>query len=202
MIAFRKPCWFLLLAITTLAVPVSHAIPVLSFDENRDRAQNSDQAVGWQFNVLSPITVNGLGWYDEDADGLVLGHDVAIWDPDGNLLTSIFVPAGTATPLDGQFRTASIPPITLATGAGYIVGGMNFNENTERLASNVNQVLDSRVEYVDATFADIGDGFVRPTSFSTATSGFYGPSFSLVPEPIGVVMAMLGVCLASPRLFR
>ena len=65
---------------------------------------NNDQSVGWQFNVLTGITVNGLGWYDDGANGLSIGHSVGIWDPSGTLLTSILVPGGTAAGLNGQYR--------------------------------------------------------------------------------------------------
>ena len=103
------------------------------------------------------------------------------------------MPSGTSAPLDGQFRTAAITPVTLTTGDGYIVGGLNSYANTERLADNVAQVLDARVAFVDATFSDFGTSLVRPTQFSSADTGFYGPSFSVdgitpVPEPGAIAL--------------
>ena len=199
---FKKSGWSLLVSLAIFSPQALHADPVLVFDEaTGDSGANSNQSVGWQFDVLSPITVNGLGWFDEDGDGLALGHSVGLWDPSGTLIDSVFVLAGTAAPLDGQFRTASIPSIVLPVGTGYIVGGENFDSNPERLSSNVSQVLDARLRYIDATFSSIGTGFVRPASFSTAVSGFYGPSFSVVPEPTALALALLafGFC---PRRSR
>jgi hypothetical protein len=157
--------------------------PVLSFQElSSYTAVNQNQSVGWQFNVTSPITVTGLGWFDQNQNGLSNAHMVGIWGPVGNLLASILVQAGTVNGFDGQFRTAAITPITLTPGNGYIVGGENFGTSTDAIASEVVITTDPRIQYVDATFASTGSGFTRPTSFSVATTGFYGPSFS-VPEP-------------------
>src|ERR1700730_14870335 len=83
-------------------------------------AANADQTVGWQFNVLSPLTATGLEWYDAAGTGLSTAHTVGIWSPAGTLLTSILIPAGVAAPLDGMFRFQSIAPINLPVGNGYI----------------------------------------------------------------------------------
>jgi hypothetical protein len=78
----------------------------------------------------------------------------------------------------------AVTPFTLSVGNGYIVGGQNFANSTDRLAFNVTQTVDPRLRYVDATFSEIGTGFTRPATFSTANNGFYGPSFSAdIPEP-------------------
>lgn len=157
-----------------------HADPVLTFNATTF-SNNVNQSLGWQFDVLAPIPVTGLGWFDDSADGLSHAHQVGIWSPTGSLLKSAVVPAGTAAPLDGQFRTVSVSPITLTPGNGYIVGGENFADSTDRIASNVQQFVIPQLRYIDATFGSIG--FVRPFSFSAANTGFYGPSFSTVPEP-------------------
>ncbi len=189
-----------LMLLTGFFAPVLQATPVISFNElSGSNATNQDQSVGWQFDVLSAITVNGLGWFDENGDGLSVSHTVGIWDSAGALLTSILVPAGTGAPLDGQYRMAAVSSILLSPGNGYIVGGENFSNNTDRLSDNVTQTVIPEINYVDATFSQIGSGFVRPTSFSTATTGFYGPMFSVtssaVPEPAAI--ALLGLGLAS-----
>lgn len=172
------------------------ADPVLTFDENTGgNAANQNQSVGWQFNVLQPLTVIGLGWFDERANGLVTAHTVGIWSPDGTLLTSVLVPAGTAAPLDGQFRAVFITPLVLPVGNGYIVGGENFFANTERLADNASQMVDPRIRYIDATFSTLGSGFTRPNQFSLAVTGFYGPSFSVkpIPEPATIILLSTGL---------
>src|SRR6266850_1829606 len=82
------------------------ADPVLVFNAaTGNSGANQNQSVGWQFNVTTALTVTGLSWYDEGANGLVVGHTVGIWNPVGTLLTSVFVPAGTVGFLDGLLRT-------------------------------------------------------------------------------------------------
>jgi hypothetical protein len=185
---------------TVLAVQIgiaANADQVLSFNEGTGSGgANQNQSVGWQFDVLAPITVTGLGWFDENADGLGAGHTVGIWDSAGNLLTSTAVPSGVGAAVDGQFRTVGITALVLPIGTGYIVGGENFSNSGDRLAFNVSQTVDSRINFVDATFSNIGSGFARPTNFSSATTGFYGPSFavkpSAVPEPSSLLLFVSG----------
>lgn len=162
---------------------------------------NNAQSIGWQFDVLSPVFVTGLGWYDGGPGGLSVAHTIGIWDPSGTLLTSILVPAGDATAFDGQFRTMPVSPFVLLAGTGYIVGGENFPTNTDRLAAEVTQTVDSRITYIGATYSPLNAGFTRPTLSSTATTGFYGPSFSVipVPEPTGFALLCIGSCLFVVR---
>lgn len=171
-------------------------IPALSFDASGGTtAINGNQMVGWQFDVLSTIAVTGLGWYDDGANGLAEAHRVGIWNPAGTLLAEVTVPAGVTAGLVGQFRTVAITPLALAPASGYIVGGLNSGTNPERVASNVAQTTIPQIDYVDATFSVIGSGFTRPTNFSSAVTGFYGPSFSVgvAPEPASFALGILGL---------
>jgi hypothetical protein len=163
---------------------------------------NQGQTVGWQFNVLTPISVTNLEWYDSTGSGLSTAHEVGIWNPAGVLLTSILIPAGAAAPLDGMFRFESILPINLPVGNGYIIGGQNFATNTDRLVCGsggscdglLAQTVDPRLAFVNATFSSLG-GFMEPTFLSGAHEGFYGPSFSAaaVPEPSSLVLLATGI---------
>ena len=184
---------------------VARGTPVLTFTvPSTFISVNNDQSVGWQFNVNAATLVTGLGWYDDLSNGLSNAHQVGIWSPSGTLLASATVPAGTAAGFDGQFRTVSITPITLTPGAGYIVGGENFANSTDRIASDVpSQIVDPRITYVDATFSNIGLGFTRPATFSIATTGFYGPSFSVgIPEPAAAGALTVTACAMMIRRNR
>ena len=79
------------LAVTGVAIAVApcaaiaEGIHAIDFDESTglDGIQNP-QTVGWQFDVLEPIIVTGLTWYDEFQDGLLLGHETGHGSDPGN----------------------------------------------------------------------------------------------------------------------
>lgn len=187
------------LSILTLALAVSvsaHAFNAVDFDPNSgSTGANSDQSVGWQFDVINSITVTHLTWFDQDLDGLSNRHEIGIWDSSGTLLVSGIMPSGTSAALDGIWRTLDVTDTVLGPGKGYIVGGFNGGDATDRLAFNVNQTVNPNISFVDATFSDINGVFERPTNFSSADTGFYGPSFQAVPEPVSMIA--LGVGLAA-----
>jgi hypothetical protein len=142
---------------------------------------NSDQSIGWQFNVTSPITVNQMSWFDEAGNGLGVSHQVGIWTPGGTLIasTNVTIPAGTAATLNGGWRVVNITPTVLPIGSGYIVGGYNGSGSTDCLSFNVSQTVHPDITYIDATFSGINGIFERPTSFSAANNGFYGVGFTI-----------------------
>jgi hypothetical protein len=132
------PMLLILLGLAVAAPFTANAAGVLTFNPaTGGTGSNQNQSVGWQFNVLSPLTVTDLEWFDPNGPngaGLSTAHTVGIWNPAGTLLTSILIPAGTAAPLDGLFRFETVAPVSLAVGNGYVVGGENFATNTDRLA--------------------------------------------------------------------
>jgi hypothetical protein len=103
-----------------------------------------------------------------------------------------------------MFRFVNVAPVALAVGNGYVVGGENFAANTDRLACGsgggcdglLTQTLDPRLAFVNATFSNLGSGFVDPTQFSIAHEGFYGPSFSAAAVPAPLIGHGLLVVLA------
>jgi hypothetical protein len=141
---------------------------------------NAGQSVGWQFDVLNPISVGAMSWFDDGQDGLDLAHEIAIWDPAGNMIagTNVVIPSGAAAPLEGIWRTVAITPVTLPVGSGYIVGGYN-GAHGECLSFNVTQTPHPSINFVDATFSGFGAVLERPANFSVAVNGFYGPGFQI-----------------------
>jgi hypothetical protein len=146
---------------------------------------NQDQNIGWQFDVLSAITVDAMTWFDDGQNGTERSHEVGIFDPVGNLIVSthVTIPAGAGAPLDGIWRSVAISPTVLPPGSGYIVGGYN-GAHSECLNFNVSQTVIPQITYIDATFSGFTGSFERPTNFSAAVNGFYGVGFQ-VSEEVG-----------------
>ncbi|MCC6403231.1 MAG: DUF4082 domain-containing protein [Fimbriimonadaceae bacterium] len=192
----------LILAMASLAGTAS-AFNAVDFDPNSgNTGGNNDQSVGWQFDVVNSITVTHLTWFDADLDGLSARHEIGIWDPNGNLLVSGIMPAGTSANLDGIWRQLDVADTVLSVGTGYIVGGFNGANQSDRLAFNVNQSVNANITFIDATFSGINGIFERPTNFSSAVNGFYGPSFQAVPEPATMIALAAGLAALAARRRR
>jgi Domain of unknown function (DUF4082) len=193
-----------LIFLTALAAGSLMANAVLSFDPaGASSGSEFDQSVGWEFNVLSTITVTGLGWYDQGADGLQMAHTVGIWDSLGTLLTSATVAAGTTDPLDGLFRTVSIASIVLTPGT-YIVGGQNFSTDTEQLAFGVTPTTIASIAFLGGEYSAEDGIFEEPTNLTGNANCCWGPSFSAsaVPEPGALTLCGFGLLSLAVVRYR
>lgn len=187
----------------SLLSTLSYATPIVTFDESTGtNGLNRGQTVGWSFDVLDPISVTGLGWYDENQDGLGVAHEVGIWNSAGALLASTIVPAGIAGELDDIYRKVNISDITLNIGTGYVIGGLNFENSGDRLAANVAQVVNASVNFVDARFSALTANFERPTLISSASTGFYGPMMFVATVPAPSTLFLLLACLIGMRFLK
>ena len=194
------------LLLTVFAAGSLLADPVLSFDTSTALGVNFNTlTIGWKFNVLSPTTVTGLGWFDQGLDGLQQQHEVGIWNSTGTLLASAFVQAGTTDPLDGVFRTATITPLILSPGTNYTVGGMYFAKG-DQADYGVAPPPKSNITFVGGVYSGTDPTFERPTVSTLVADCCWGPSFSdgvAVPEPVGAsVFLAIGVLAAALRARR
>ena len=178
--------------------------PALTFDPSAGMvATPAGQNIGWRFDVLSSMTVVGLGWYDEGGDGLILSHQIGLWNSFGTLLATATVSSGTANPLVGQFRTIGITPLVLDPGMAYTIGGYTTATAAghDPFYFNAPYTTDPSIAYTGAVFSNFTTSFGRPTQNSAATSGFFGPSFSVtpnvraVPEPASIALVGGGLLL-------
>jgi hypothetical protein len=92
------------------------------------------RVIGWEFTVSSQdITVDKLGVYDHNQDGLQVAHSVAIYDYLVKIaVVTATVPAGISGTLSGLFRYTSTPATQLNANTKYIIAA-SWPGNADRM---------------------------------------------------------------------
>ena len=168
---------------------------------------------GWQFTVLSPIVVDGLGVFDRDADGLATEHAVGLWrESSAALLVWTTVTTSSAlvasTSAAGAWRVETVSPVTLTPGS-YVIGAY-YPAAPSGLA------LDGGVRNATiSTMPEIAFGVARGSAgsfgmpgflFNNYSPGVFGPNFTAtravppVPEPTTLtLLALVGLGALASR---
>lgn len=195
-----------LLLLSALLISESFAAPLaLDFTTPLIDFTNDTWSMGYEFDVLRPVTVSGLGFYDDLKNGLTETHDVGIFDSAGNLLIS-----GTVTnsdPLVSWFRFTSVTPTVLGVATGYRIAAVTGSENFTWDPTGL--VIDPRISFVQDRFVQ-STTLVYPTGGPMGVTGWFGPNFMIstspgvVPEPSTWMMAGMGVVgvIALRRFIR
>lgn len=101
-------------------------VPALSFTPQRGTDQGFKVATdGLVFMPWVDVEVTGLGYYDEDGDGLVARHTVGIFEKSTEELVTPSVTVDGQSTLDGLYRYERIAPVVLKAGRTYVVAGDN-----------------------------------------------------------------------------
>jgi hypothetical protein len=147
---------------------------------------NNGFSMGWEFNVLNPVQVSRLGYfnYGVSGGGITTSHQVGIFDSVGNLLVSTTVNPGD--PTSGLWVWKSLAsPFTLAAGNGYRIAGLTGPSDLHTY-SVASIVQDPNIAYVTNRYIRTPTGtLINPTFTTTRYSGYhyFGPNFDIVPEP-------------------
>ncbi len=155
---------------------------------------NTDGLIGWTFNVLEPITVMGLAWYDDGGDGLSHEHDVTLTENLTNSLLTAAIPAGTSATLVGSWREITNAPLILTPGT-YTIYGTDFTTAPDiiKFAGGGSPLpTDARVDPLPTPVFGPYSGI----NGSLLTSGVWmGPMLFVqpVPEPGTIVLAGMAV---------
>lgn len=195
----RRQNWLkyvLILAAGSVLTPAVHADSIaLDFTTPGSYFTiDSPISIGWQFQVLKPITVTALGdfWLPTFTET----HDVGIFSAsDSSLIAS-----ATVTSADTQsssFRFASITPVTLQPGTYRIVANSTDDPWTFIPSG---QIVNSAISYQGGFFT-YGSGLQYPTTSQAPYDSYFGPSFMIsdssvaTPEASAFMLTLAGFAL-------
>jgi hypothetical protein len=101
-------------------------VPVTPSPRCRDPIGDFGQCQMWTcgflFTAQQNVSVQALGQWDENLDGLLTNASVGLWSSDGTLLASVVVPSGTSVPLTAGYRFVAIASVQLVAGRQYVIG--------------------------------------------------------------------------------
>lgn len=187
----------------------SSAVTVTSVGDTFETA--GQFTLGFEFMVTEELRVITLGVFDGGLPGLAEPAQVSLWQDDstGTLLAAIEVAAGTSAPLVGQFRQATITPVTLLPGIRYVVGAYlpsgeatSFNIGDGSSTGNFDARLTGVTDRYWSDFSLGGNGYDFPiASDGHAQGAWLGANFQLtaVPEPGTAGLLVAGLLMAGLR---
>ncbi len=136
--------------------------------------------LGTNFVANIGITINQLGIWDDNGDGLLSGHTVLLFDAadPGTALATLVTSAGTGD-LRGGYRYFDLAaPILLDAGTEFQVGVLYGpgNQDSNGNAGAITQNLEPRPTF------NVTDGFV---SLGTISNFAIGAGFGTINDPTG-----------------
>jgi len=185
-------------------VPIaSSAAPALDFTQLGSLTNNWSPtkdgfSMGWEFNVLQPVLVDRLGYfnYGPTGQGITTPHEVGIFDSNGTLLVSTTVNPGDPVSGIWAWKTLS-SPFELAPGQGYVLAGLTGP--TDLYTYRVNSItVDPSISYVKNRYVRTGTGALIFPIYTVSETGYsyFGPNMDLrnvppVPEPALIQLPLL-----------
>lgn len=172
-----------------------------------DDQSGQNYTYGFQFTPVNNIYIDGLGFFDQDSDGLAVPHRVGIWNSAGVLLASTTVSTDNstlegATINGGQFRFAPIGDLLLLKGVTYTLGASEEGSPDVWYAFDITQIGNPALADVSAIGYYVLSSFEMPTLTIENTYGIgsFTARVAAVPEPDS--LALLGVCVAGLAFTR
>lgn len=205
-----KALAFLLL--TAAVSSTASAATVLSYSSlNNSYLDSGTRMIGWRFSVTEDIGVSAIGWFDWNGNGLARSHEVGIWNTTGaSLLASVVIPNGTTAILDNGFRYTTLnTPLTLQTGATYIIAGLDIGASGDPHVWDANIgfgnphvngfASDPRITLtVGNAIGSVATSFAYPTGvIGDARRVLMGPNFTFTPVPIPAAVWLFGSAFAG-----
>ena len=160
---------------------------------------SSGLTLGWRFSVATPTSIETLGVYDSNQDGLAGPAQVGLWLASGGApLVQTTVAAGTSAALDGYFRFTPVTSTPLTPGVEYLVGS-HLDGGDATSFFDGNGIVDPRVTVIDARYSSFGSGFGFPDQTDPGTDGaaYLGGNFQLTPVPLPAAAWLFGSALVG-----
>ena len=158
--------------------------------------------VGMEFEMNEDLVLSKLGVWDNGNNGFANAHDVALFAMDGTVLASATIGAGKVNPLSGGYRWADASPVSLVSGAHYVLAAY-YRDGRDYFRTNA--AIDPAFTLVTDLYDD-GASLAMPTDtyFGDGVRGWYGPNLQAVavPVPGAVLLGALGLGTAGLRFRR
>ncbi len=162
---------------------------------------------GYRFQLTNNYVIDGLGVWDENADGLLAPAMTGLWDSTGVLLASVLVTnAGdveVSAITSGRWLIQDVSALTLGPGV-YFVGSQYFSQTSEARL-NPTPITAAGITILGGAQNTVNSGFSMPNQ----ATGFiiFGPTMreaaTAVPLPSGLLLSALGLAaLAGSRRQR
>lgn len=161
----------------------------------------SGATLGWAFSVSTTISIDGLGVWDEAANGFGSNPvDIGLWVDGGPLLATATVTSDSAlvdsVSNDGAWRFADIMAVTLTPGL-YVIGSVFYDTGTLGQFDTAFSTI-AAVDYLGGRQVMLMDsGLSRPDFDLPGDEGFFGPTMRLltVTEPTAVALFAIGLAM-------
>jgi hypothetical protein len=172
-------------------------------------AGTSVWTLGYEFQVTSPITLDGLATFDISG-GLLQDVQVGVWADNGNintsstLIDSAIVPAGTLPTAGSPFAEVAITPIVLSPGL-YDVGSFDVSDpwtadfSGATVAPGISFV---QSRYSSDTSFEYPNNNDEPNSVIAWFGGNIVVSGGSVPDASSSLMLLSAACLALGAVRR
>lgn len=155
---------------------------------------NEPISIGWQFQVLTPITVTALGdlWLPSFREN----HEVGIFSAsNSSLITSTLVTA--SDPTTSYFHFSAITPVTLAVGT-YRIAASSVNDPWSFIPTG--QIVSPLISFQSGYYT-YGSGLLYPSGSAPPYDSYFGPSFLIAdsniatPEASAWLLTVAGLAL-------
>lgn len=199
-------------AAVVFSSPAAQAAPLFDFldaDQSGISDRLQDVTLGYSFSLTGDITVDGIGLFDFESDGLSSAHEVALWDTGMNLIIGPVIlnpgsPTASSEPSAsglGSYIYEAIGPLVLGAG-DYVLGASYLPANGNK--DPVQFMPDSISSAPNAAFGAgvfglaTGVNVVFP-DMDAPNAQYFGPALRIasggptVPEPMTLALVMIGL---------